>query len=111
ISLTDHKGVKRNIPILSQKFNYNGGLTSEIGAKGESKNKNEFNSTGNLSNKVNRVVTELLIVNEALINKADIEELKAVNATIDNLLAENVTITGKLTAIEGEFGTLKANVG
>lgn len=111
ISLTDHKGVKRNIPILSQKFNYNGGLTSEIGAKGESKNKNEFNSTGNLSNKVNRVITELLIVNEALINKADIEELKAVNATIDNLLAENVTITGKLTAIEGEFGTLKANVG
>ena len=111
ISLTDHKGVKRNIPILSQKFNYNGGLTSEIGAKGESKNKNEFNSTGNLNNKVNRVVTELLIVNEALINKADIEELKAVNATIDNLLAENVTITGKLTAIEGEFGTLKANVG
>lgn len=111
ISFTDHKGVKRNIPILSQKFNYNGGLTSEIGAKGESKNKNEFNSTGNLSNKVNRVVTELLIVNEALINKADIEELKAVNATIDNLIAENVTITGKLTAIEGEFGTLKANVG
>ena len=111
ISLTDHKGVKRNIPILSQKFNYNGGLTSEIGAKGESKNKNEFNSTGNLSNKVNRVVTELLIVNEALINKADIEDLKAVNATIGNLIAENVTITGKLTAIEGEFGTLKANVG
>lgn len=111
ISLTDHKGVKRNIPILSQKFNYNGGLTSEIGAKGESKNKNEFNSTGNLSNKVNRVVTELLIVNEALINKADIEELKAVNATIENLIAENVTITGKLTAIEGEFGTLKSNVG
>ncbi|KHS56119.1 hypothetical protein QX51_15210 [Terrisporobacter othiniensis] len=111
ISLTDHKGVKRNIPILSQKFNYNGGLTSEIGAKGESKNKNEFNSTGNLSNKVNRVVTELLIVNEALINKADIEDLKAVNATIENLIAENVTITGKLTAIEGEFGTLKANVG
>lgn len=111
ISLTDHKGVKRNIPILSQKFNYNGGLTSEIGAKGESKNKNEFNSTGNLSNKVNRVVTELLIVNEALINKADIEELKAVNAIIENLIAENVTITGKLTAIEGEFGTLKANVG
>ncbi|HDN2450639.1 TPA: hypothetical protein P1J72_004005, partial [Clostridioides difficile] len=43
--------------------------------------------------------------------KADIEELKAVNATIENLIAENVTITGKLTAIEGEFGTLKSNVG
>lgn len=111
ISITDTKGIIRQVPILSQKFNYNGGLTSEIGAKGESKNKNEFNSTGNLSNKVNRVVTDLLLVNEALINKADIEDLKAVNATIENLIAENVTITGKLNAIEGEFGTLKANVG
>ena len=62
ISLTDNKGIKRNIPILSQKLSYNGGLTSEIGAKGESKNKNEFSSTGNLNNKVNRVVTELLLV-------------------------------------------------
>lgn len=111
ISITDTKGFTRQVPILYQKLNYNGGLTSEIGAKGESKNKNEFNSTGNLNNKVNRVVTDLLLVNKALINKADIEDLKAVNADMKNLIAENVTITGNLNAVEGEFGTLKANVG
>ena len=111
ISITDTKGNTRQVPIFSQKLTYNGGLTSEIGAKGESKTKNEFSPTGDLNNKVNRVVTDLLIVNKALINKADIEDLKAVNAEIENLIAQNVTITGKLNAIEGEFGTLKVNVG
>lgn len=111
ISITDTKGNTRQVPIFSQKLTYNGGLTSEIGAKGESKTKNEFSPTGDLNNKVNRVVTDLLIVNKALINKADVEDLKAVNGEIDNLIAVNVTITGKLNAIEGEFGTLKANVG
>ena len=111
ISITDTKGNTRQVPIFSKKLTYNGGLTSEIGAKGESKTKNEFSPTGDLNNKVNRVVTDLLIVNKALINKADVEDLKAVNGEIDNLIAVNVTITGKLNAIEGEFGTLKSNVG
>lgn len=110
ISITDIKGNTRQVPIFSQKFTYNGGLTSEIGAKGESKTKNEFSPTGDLNNKVNRVVTDLLIVNKALINKADIEDLKTVNAEIENLIAVNVTITGKLSAIEGEFGTIKSDV-
>ena len=110
ISITDTKGNTRQVPIFSKKLTYNGGLTSEIGAKGESKTKNEFSPTGDLNNKVNRVVTDLLIVNKALINKADVEDLKAVNGEIDNLIAVNVTITGKLNAIEGEFGTIKSDV-
>ena len=110
ISITDTKGNTRQVPIFSQKLTYNGGLTSEIGAKGESKTKNEFSPTGDLNNKVNRVVTDLLIVNKALINKADVEDLKAVNGEIDNLIAVNVTITGKLNAIEGEFVTIKSDV-
>lgn len=39
ITVTDVKNVVRKIPILSQKLSYTGGLTSEIGAKGETKNK------------------------------------------------------------------------
>lgn len=102
ISLTDNKGIKRNIPILSQRLNYNGGLTSEIGAKGQSKNKNEFSSTGNLNNKVNRVVTELLLVNKALINKADISDLNAVNIKTQviegNIAKLETIINGNLTS-------------
>lgn len=42
---------------------------------------------------------------------AEITDLTAINIKVDKLEASNVTITGKLNAIEGEFGTLNANVG
>lgn len=106
ITCTDTKGVVRKIPILSNKLTYTGGLTSEISAKGESKNKNSFSSSGSNSKKLDRVVTELALVNKAFIdyaniNNADITNLKAETAkiktlevetaNINNLLAGNVT--------------------
>lgn len=117
ISCTDVKGVIRKIPILSRKFTYNGGLTSEIGAKGETKNKNSFNSSGSNSNKIDRVVTELLLVNEALIDKANIQDLTAVNiktqkletktAEIENAIIEKADIED-LDVINAEIENLIA---
>ena len=59
--------------------------------------------------KVDSITTEQISDFEAEVAK--ITDLTVINAEITNLKAQNVTITGKLTAIEGEFGTLKANVG
>lgn len=42
VTITDTKGVSRNVPILSQKLKYNGGLVSDIGAKGENKIANSY---------------------------------------------------------------------
>lgn len=92
VTCTDIKGAVRKIPILSQRFTYNGGLTAEIGAKGETKNKNSFNSSGSGSNKLDRVVTELLIVNEALINKANIQDLEAVSIRTQTIEAKTAAI-------------------
>jgi len=92
IIVTDKKGVVRKEPILSNKFTYTGGLTSEIGAKGETKNKNSFSSSGSTSNKVNRLVTEQAVIKEALIEKANISDLKATNAEIANLKAKDAEI-------------------
>ncbi len=92
VSVTDIKGVLRKVPILSQKFTYTGGLTCEIGAKGESKNKNSFNSSGSGSNKLDRVVTELLLVKEALIDKANIQDLEAVTIKVQTLDAKTAKI-------------------
>ena len=39
-----------------------------------------------------------------------VETLVAASATIASLEAEIVTVTGKITAVEGEFGTLQANI-
>lgn len=106
-TVTDKKGVVRKLPILSQKFTYTGGLTSEIAAKGESKNKNSFSSSGNTANKVNRVVTDLALVNKAFvdyahINDADIKNLKADTAKIHNLEAETANIN---TILAGSVGS------
>lgn len=79
VTITDKKGVVRKHPILSQKFNYTGGLTSEISAKGENKNKNEFSSSGSTAKKVERVVMELALINKALIDVAYIGDLTAGN--------------------------------
>lgn len=59
--------------------------------------------------KIDSITTEQISDFEAEVAK--ITDLTVVNAEITNLKAQNVTITGKLNAIEGEFGTLKANVG
>lgn len=112
VTITDKKGVVRKHPILSQKFNYTGGLTAEMGAKGESKNKNSFNSSGSNSNKLNRMVAELLIVNEALINKANVSDLKATNAEIATLKAQDAEIQNALIgkATIEQLNAVNANI-
>ena len=96
VTITDKKGVVRKHPILSQKLTYTGGLTSEIGAKGETKNKNSFSSSGSTAKKVERAVMELAIINKALIDKANIYDLKATNAEIANLKAKDVEMENAL---------------
>lgn len=58
---------------------------------------------------IDGISTEQIYDFEASVGK--ITDLTAINIKVSNLEAQNVTITGKLNAIEGEFGTLKANVG
>ena len=96
ITYTDVKGVTRKLPILYRKLSYDGGLDSELSAKGETKNKNSFNSSGSMSNKVNRLVTEQAIIKEAIIEKANIEDLKAINAEISNLKVKDAEIEDAL---------------
>lgn len=101
ITYTDVKGVTRKLPILYRKLSYDGGLDSEISAKGETKNKNSFNSSGSMSNKLNRVVTEVAIVNKAFIdyaniNDANIKNLQAETAKIHNLEVETANINNIL---------------
>lgn len=96
ITYTDVKGVIRKLPILYRKLSYDGGLDSELSAKGETKNKNSFNSSGSMSNKVNRLVTEQAVIKEALIEKANIEDLKAINAEIANLKVKDAEIEDAL---------------
>ena len=54
-----------------------------------------------------RVVTaDLIRTKELIAQKAEIEDLKATNALIKNLQAEDVKITGRLDAAEGSIKVL-----
>ena len=112
VTVTDIKNVIRKIPILSQKISYTGGLTSEIGAKGESKNKNSFSSSGSTSNKVNRVVMEQAVIKEALINKANIRDLEASNAKIENLQVKAASIESAIIGVAyiSDLTAINANI-
>lgn len=85
----------------------------ELQAENEAKNQVVDNvTTGNgivNGKSIDGISTEQIYDFEASVGK--IVDFTAINADITNLKAENVTITGKLSAIEGEFGTLKTNVG
>ncbi|MDB1959309.1 hypothetical protein PMY38_11925, partial [Clostridium tertium] len=83
ITHKDDKGVIRKLPIFNMKLSYDGGLDSELSAKGETKNKNSSISSGSMKKKIDRVVTELAIVNEALIDVAYIGDLTAGNIKFD----------------------------
>jgi predicted nucleic acid-binding Zn-ribbon protein len=112
VTITDKKGVVRKHPILSQKFTYTGGLTSEISAKGENKNKNSFSSSGNTANKVNRVVTELLLVNEALINKANIQDLETVSIRTQTIEVKTAQIENAIIGVAyvEDLNVINANI-
>lgn len=112
VTITDKKGVVRKHPILSQKLTYTGGLTSEISAKGENKNKNEFSSSGSTTNRVNRLVTEQAVIKEALIGKANITDLIATNAEITNLKVKNIEIENALINVAHieDLNVINANI-
>lgn len=116
ITIQDKNGTSYEVPILNQKFTYTGGLTSEISAKGESKNKNSFSSSGPTANKVNRMVTEQAVIKEALINKANIQDLEAVSIRTQTLEATtakiqdaiiDVAYVKDLNAVNAQIETLK----
>jgi|GEM_PF-2413855 len=93
------------IPIMKHKLSYQGGLIGEIESEGESENQNTFSSSGSMSRKVERVVYEQALINEALINKANIDDLEATNARIDNIY------TNDLTAVNASIDNLSARTG
>lgn len=112
VTVTDIKNVIRKIPILSQKISYTGGLTSEIGAKGESKNKNNFSSSGSTTNKVNRAIIEQAIIKEALIEKANIKDVEAVSIRTQILEAKTAKIEEAIIDVAhiSDLNAINANI-
>lgn len=95
INVTDRHGVTRKALVFSDKINYNGGLTQETGAKGQTKSSNEF-STIESPTKLDRISVKLLLAEKAIIQKANINDLTAVSAKVGTLDASIANINTAL---------------
>lgn len=102
LGLTDTKGNKYNALIMEQKFVYKNGISSEVKAKGKSKQESNFDSKGSMTKIMERYSIEQASIKKALIDKANINDLTVVNAKIERLYTED------LTAIRADIVTLNS---
>lgn len=107
LNLTDLKGNKYNALVMDQKFTYKNGIVSELKAKGKGKQESSFDSKGSVTQSMERYSIEQANIKKALIDKASINDLTAVDAKIQRLYTED------LTAIRADIVNLnskKANI-
>ncbi|HFD2049674.1 TPA: hypothetical protein ACF2DE_000339 [Clostridium perfringens] len=107
LNLTDLKGNKYNALVMEQKFTYKNGISSEVKAKGKGKRESSFDSKGSVTQSMERYSIEQANIKKALIDKASINDLTAVDAKIQRLYTED------LTAIRADIVNLnskKANI-
>ncbi|WP_415306505.1 hypothetical protein [Clostridium perfringens] len=107
LNLTDLNGNKYNALIMEQKFTYKNGISSEVKAKGKTRQDSSFDNKGSVAQSMERYSIEQANIKKALIDKASINDLTAVDAKIQRLYTED------LTAIRADIVTLnsqKANI-
>lgn len=95
INVIDKHGVTRKAFMFSDKINYNGGLTQETGAKGQTKSSNQF-STVDSPTELDRISVKVLLAEKAIIQKANIADLTAVSAKVGTLDVSIATINTAL---------------
>lgn len=100
--------VGKSLLVSTQKITFGGETTVEIRSHLMTETE-KANAPLSPSDAKFRVVTaDLIRTKELIAQKAEIEDLKATNALIKNLQAEDVKITGRLDAAEGSIKTLDA---
>lgn len=107
LNLTDLNGNKYNALIMEQKFTYKNGISSEVKAKGKTRQDSSFDNRGSVTQSMERYSIEQANIKKALIDKASINDLTAVDAKIQRLYTDD------LTAIRADIVTLnsqKANI-
>lgn len=128
IITVNKNGVDYKVPIMQITHECDGGLMDTVTSIGQSDTENTSVASGPITKQMERYYADLILVNKALINKlsvdeadiryASIENLKAVNADIDNLKTNKLDATyadiinanvESLKAANAEIIKLKAN--
>lgn len=114
VTVVDRKGSTYKAPLMKLVQDFDGGLTTEIEAAGETEAESEQGFKGPLAQAIDRYAIKLALIDHAIINKLDVEfanitfakikELEAVQAKITKLEVE------ELTAIKASIQTANINL-
>lgn len=110
IIVSDKRGNDIKVPIMSIVQEYDGGLLTRIQSFGGIESDGEIISP--TDQKIDQIRTDLLNVKELVGEKASFEFVRALKATIDNLIAKKITAediaVDALSAISADLGTVTA---
>lgn len=128
IITVNKNGVDYKVPIMQITHECDGGLMDTVTSIGQSDTENTSVASGPITKQMERYYADLILVNKALINKlsvdeadiryASIENLKAVNADIDNLKTNKLDATyadiinanvESLKAVNADIANLKVD--
>lgn len=107
ITVLDKKGKSYKVPVMNLTMEFDGGLTTEVEAVGKAEIEQAQGFQGPQTHEMDRYYGQLVIIDEALINKLDVDTAKITYATITNLDATNAHITN-LESTYGDFVNLTA---
>lgn len=127
ITVYRRDGTAIKVPVMSITFDFDGGLSTEVGSYGSDAEEGEDQVKGPTTKALERVYTDLFLVRQVVADKvsvnyleanyATITELDAVSARIDKIVTSEVTVEyleanyAKMKDVEANFATIDlANV-
>lgn len=108
LTVEDLSGNTYKVPVMKMEWEFDGGLTYSVEAVGLSEAETNTDYKGPQTKEMERYYTQLVMIDQAMINKLDVDTANITYATIKNLdvVKENVQeINGEL----GNFKDLTAN--
>lgn len=103
LTVEDLSGNTYKVPVMKLEWEYDGGLTYSVEAVGLSEEETNADYKGSRTKEMERYYAQLVMIDQAMINKLDVDTANITYATIKNLnvVEENVQ------KINGEVGNFK----
>lgn len=107
ITVEDRNGKSYKVPLMKLEWEYDGGFTDSVEAVGLSEEETNANYKGPSTKEMERYYAQLVMIDQAMINKLDVDTARITYATITNLNAVNASVQ-KLEVEVGNFKQLTA---
>ena len=103
LTVEDLSGNTYKVPVMKLEWEYDGGLTYSVEAVGLSEEETNADYKGPQTKEMERYYAQLVMIDQAMINKLDVDTANITYATIKNLSVVEV----KVQKINGEVGNFK----